>query len=36
MLGAGGRPQPPDPGGTSPVGSPRRTSRRVPLPLRGL
>jgi len=27
---------PPDPGGTSPVGSPRRKSRRVPPPLRGL
>jgi hypothetical protein len=32
----GCRPQPPDPEGTSPVGSPRRISRRVPPPLRGL
>ena len=29
-------PQPPDPEGTCPVGSPRRISRRVPSPLRGL
>jgi hypothetical protein len=32
----GYRPWPPDPEGISPVGSPRRISRRVPPPLRGL
>ena len=32
----GCRPQPPDPRGTSPVGSPRWISRRVPPPLREL
>jgi len=36
LSGPGFRLQPPDPEGTSPVGSPRRISRRVPLPLGGL
>ena len=32
----GRHPQPPNPEGASPVGSPRRINRRVPSPLRGL
>ena len=35
-MRSGFRPQPPDPEGTCPVGSPRRINRRVPPPLRGL